>query len=61
MYSMTDDKIRRDYILNLALDLEVELHFANEHMSLKTQQDIERIKTYLDFAVPKKGSYVWEE
>ena len=60
MYSMTDDKERRDYILNLALELGVELHFSNELTSLKTSKDLERIKTYLDFAVPKKGEYVWE-
>jgi hypothetical protein len=43
------------------IDKGVELHFANELLSLKTQQDLDRIETYLNFAVPKKGLYVWEE
>ena len=34
--------------------------FANEHTVLKAQEDIEKIKSYLDFAVPKKDPYVWE-
>jgi hypothetical protein len=61
MYSMTDDVERRKELLNLALDLNVELHFANELTSLKTKEDLEKIETYLNFAVPKKGLYVWEE
>ena len=61
MYAMTDNKERRNYILNLALDLGVELHFANESTSLKSKNDLEKLKTYLDFAVPKKNHYVWEK
>lgn len=60
MYSLCDDVERRNELLELALDLGVELHFANELTSLKSREDLERIKTYLNFAVPKSGPYVWE-
>lgn len=60
MYSLTDDVVRRDELLQLALDNSVELHFANELISLKTKDDLERIKTYLNFAVLKSGPYIWE-
>lgn len=61
IYSMTDDVDRRNELLELALKLGIELHFANEHISLKTEEDLDRIKLYLDFAVRKKDPYVWEE
>jgi sporadic carbohydrate cluster protein (TIGR04323 family) len=61
MYSLTDDPIRRSELLNLALDYGVELHFANELCSLKSKDDLNKIETYLNFAVPKKGPQVWEE
>jgi len=60
MYSLTDDIGRRSELLQLALDKGVELHFANELISLKTKEDLDRIETYLNFAVPKQGAYVWE-
>ena len=60
MYSLTDDVNRRNEILELALDQGVELHFANELTVLRTRLDLNRIQTYLDFAVPKSGPYVWE-
>lgn len=60
IYSLCDDPVRRNELLNLALDLGVELHFANELTSLKTQEDLERINTYLNFAVQKSGPHVWE-
>jgi len=60
MYSMTDDIARRNEIFQIALDNKVELHFANELISLKTPEDLERIKTYLNFAMAKKDPYVWE-
>jgi sporadic carbohydrate cluster protein (TIGR04323 family) len=61
MFSLPDDADRRNELLELALNLGVELHFANELCSLRSQQDIDRIKTYLDFGVAKKGQYVWED
>ena len=60
MYSLTDDVVRRNELLELALDQGVELHFANEACSLKDRSDLQKIQTYLDFAVPKSGPYVWE-
>jgi sporadic carbohydrate cluster protein (TIGR04323 family) len=61
IYSLTDDVTRRSELLKLALDCGVELHFANELLSLKTQDDLDKIETYLNFAVPKKGLHVWEK
>lgn len=60
MYCLTDDTDRRNELLNLALELGVELHFANELVSLKSKDDLQKIETYLTFAVDKKGPYVWE-
>lgn len=60
IYSLTDDAVRRKELLELALDQGVELHFANELCSLKSWQDLDRIETYITFAVGKKGKYVWE-
>jgi sporadic carbohydrate cluster protein (TIGR04323 family) len=60
MYCLTDDVQRRLEILNLALDLGVELHFANELVSLKSRADLDKIETYLNFAVAKSGPHVWE-
>jgi sporadic carbohydrate cluster protein (TIGR04323 family) len=61
MYSLTDDPVRRSELLNFALEYGVELHFANELCSLKSKDDLKKIETYLNFAVPKKGPQVWEE
>lgn len=60
MYSLPDDVYRRRELLQLAIDLGVELHFANELCSLKTTNDLERIETYVNFAVAKSGPYNWE-
>tara|TARA_R110000868_G_scaffold95873_1_gene263537 strand:- start:40 stop:1158 length:1119 start_codon:yes stop_codon:yes gene_type:complete len=60
MYALTDDVERRTELLHLALDLGVELHFANELCSLKTKDDLKKLEMYLDFAVQKSGPYVWE-
>jgi sporadic carbohydrate cluster protein (TIGR04323 family) len=60
IYSLTDDADRRAEILNLALDLGVELHFANELIRLYTKEDLANIENYLNFAIPKKGPQVWE-
>lgn len=60
IYCLTDDVERRNELLQLALDHSVELHFANELIVLKNKNDLEKIQTYLNFAVAKKGPYVWE-
>ena len=61
MFSLPDDPVRRDELLELALEKNVELHFANELCSLRSRDDLTKLQTYLNFAVPKKGLYVWEE
>ena len=60
MYCLTDDASRRNELLQLALDNDVQLHFANEHTVLKESKDLDIIKTYLQFAVQKSGPYSWE-
>lgn len=60
MYAITDDKQRRMELFNLALENNVELHFANELCFLKNKEDLEQIHDYLDFAVPSKGLYSWQ-
>ena len=60
MFSLCDDKQRRDELLHLALDLGVELHFANEFCSLQTADDLTRIQTYIDWSPAKKGPLSWE-
>ena len=52
------DKNRRNKILELALEKNVELHFANEFISLKKKSDLEKIQKYLNFAVRKKINLV---
>lgn len=60
MYALTDDVARRSEILQIALDCGVELHFANEACSLRSQQDLEKIETYLNWGPYKKGPLSWE-
>lgn len=60
MYAMTDDKERRNELFNLAIENNVELHFANELCFLKNKEDLKQITNYLNFAVVKKGKFVWE-
>jgi len=60
IFSLPDDNARRNEILELALNCGVELHFANELCSLRSRDDLDRIQTYINFAVPKSGPYVWE-
>lgn len=50
IFALPDRKDWRDEILQLAIDNGVELHFANEFLSLKSADDLERIKTYREFA-----------
>jgi sporadic carbohydrate cluster protein (TIGR04323 family) len=60
IYALPDNEDRRNELLELALSLRVELHFANEFCALRSIQDLEKIQTYLKFAVHKSGPYVWE-
>jgi len=60
MYAITDDANRRNELFELALEKNVELHFANELCFLKTRQDLKQINAYMNFAVLKKGKHSWE-
>ena len=44
MFSLPDKKEWRNKILNMALEYGVELHFANEYIVLKTQNDLQLIQ-----------------
>ena len=61
IYSLTDDADRRIELMNIAASHGVELHFANELLSIKSGEDIERIESYRSFAPAKKDPYVWEQ
>jgi sporadic carbohydrate cluster protein (TIGR04323 family) len=49
MYSLSDDTVRRNELLELALDCNVELHFANEVCSVRDYADIDHIKHIFEF------------
>jgi len=55
MYSILDD------LLQKAIDAGKEIHFANEYMCIKTQEDLDKILQYKNFAVKKKGKLSFEE
>lgn len=61
MYCITDDVDRRNQLFELAIENNVELHFANELCFLKTRHDLDQINAYLNFAVEKKGKHSWEK
>jgi sporadic carbohydrate cluster protein (TIGR04323 family) len=50
IFSLPDNETIRTNILNLALQNNVELHFANEYLSLKTHDDMKLIQDYLNFS-----------
>ena len=50
MFSLPDNVEWRNNILNLALEHGVELHFANEYIVLKDENDLELIQKYLEFS-----------
>ena len=47
--SLPDDPFRRYHLLSLAVENEVELHFANELCSVRTVEDIKHIQHVLEF------------
>lgn len=51
IFALPDNKQWRDEILELAIENNVELHFANELLSLKSRDDLKRIQTYREFAL----------
>lgn len=50
IFSLPDKKEWRDTILNLALECKVELHFANEYLVLRNEDDLKLIQSYLEFS-----------
>ena len=50
IFSLPDKKEWRNNILNLALDCGVEMHFSNEHIILRNEDDLELIQKYLEFS-----------
>lgn len=52
IFSLPDSVEWRNIILELALHNKVELHFANEYITLKDRNDLELIKKYLEFSLP---------
>lgn len=54
MYSISDSLLKK------ALKQNKEIHFANEYMTMQTQQDLDKILTYKNFAVSKKGKLHFE-
>lgn len=55
MYSITDE------LLEKAVRLNKEIHFANEYMILRSKEDLEKILTYKNFGVSKKEKLSFEE
>ena len=47
-------------LLEKAVFNEVILYFANEHLTVKTFEDLDRVVMYRNWGVPKKGKYSWE-
>lgn len=51
IYSLPDDPFRRNTLLNLAIQHNVELHFANELCSIRQDQDINHIEKILGYKI----------
>jgi sporadic carbohydrate cluster protein (TIGR04323 family) len=49
IYCLPDDPFRRQTLLKLAVDNNVELHFANEVCSVREQNDIDHIQHIFKF------------
>ena len=49
IFSLPDDKSRRSYIMNLALEHNCKLHFANEEFVLDSQEMLEKIEYLRSF------------
>ena len=47
-------------LLEKAVFNEVILYFANEHLTVKTFEDLDRVVMYRNWGVHKKGKYSWE-
>ena len=51
IYSLPNDPFRRYTILKLAVDNNIELHFANELCSIREEQDIKHIEKLLEYKI----------
>lgn len=60
IYSLPDDHDRSRYLIDLAISLGVELHFANELCIIKDTNDLGRIDRYRNFGVPTQGPMSWQ-
>tara|TARA_B100000900_G_scaffold266386_1_gene227299 strand:- start:3318 stop:4448 length:1131 start_codon:yes stop_codon:yes gene_type:complete len=49
IYGLPDDPFRRKQILDLAVEHNIELHFANELCSVRNQEDVEHIQRIFKF------------
>ena len=49
IFSLPDDNDRREYIMNLALENKVNLHFANEEFVLDSQDNLDKIEYIRNF------------
>lgn len=60
IWSLPDDSKRRKEILTLALENHTEMHFVNEYLVLKNNNDLDLIETYRTFAVEHAGLHSWD-
>jgi sporadic carbohydrate cluster protein (TIGR04323 family) len=60
IYSLPDDADRRGHVLRQALDRGIEMHFVNEYIVMTSEQDLELIETYRNFAVRCAGPHSWQ-
>ena len=64
IYCLPDDPFRRRQLLQLALDHNVELHFANELCSLRSEEDlnhIQRVFTFINENTPPNKTLGYEK
>ena len=60
IYSLPDDIIRRNVLMDLAINNKVTLLFANEKFCLNNKEEKDKINTYLNFGYKHKGWMPWE-
>ena len=60
IYSLPDDVIRREELIDLAINNKVILLFANEGFYLTNDNEKDSINKYLNFGHKQKGWYPWE-
>jgi len=60
IFALPDDKTRREFLCNLAVQHNKKLFFANEELCIETAEDIEKINEYYEYAVWQDGDFPWE-